>query len=76
MPTTRTHAQQSSVPYIYSSSSATSSVLKQCSLFPYTQILNILLLDYGQLLSDTETFDKVMATIGHQQSLVNLLKTI
>jgi hypothetical protein len=34
-----------------------------------------LLLDYGQLLSEGETFDKVMATIGHRQSLVNLLSS-
>jgi hypothetical protein len=34
------------------------------------------LLDYGQLLSDEKTFDKVMATIGHWRSLVNQLKTI
>jgi hypothetical protein len=34
------------------------------------------LLDYGRLLSDEETFDEVMATIRHQQSLVNQSKTI
>jgi hypothetical protein len=65
MPATMTHTQQSSVPCAYSSFSSTSSVLKQHSPFFYTQIPNILLLDYGQLLSDAETFDKVMATIGH-----------
>jgi hypothetical protein len=42
----------------------------------YTQIPKILLLDYGQLLSDEETFDEVMAIIGHRQSLVNQSKTI
>jgi hypothetical protein len=63
MPATQTHAQQSYVPYAYSSFS---SVLDQCTLFPYLHITKISLLDYGQLLSDEETFDEVMATIGHQ----------
>jgi hypothetical protein len=76
MPTTRTRTQQSYVPYAYSSSSFESSVLDQRTPFPYIQIPKISLLDYGQLLSDEETFDKVMATIGHQQSLVNQSKTI
>jgi hypothetical protein len=57
MPTTQTHAQQSYVPYAYSSSSSESSVLDQCTPFPYIQIPKILLLDYGRLLSDEETFD-------------------
>jgi hypothetical protein len=39
-------------------------------------IPKILLLDYGQLLGDEETFDEVMATIGDRQSLVNQSKTI
>jgi hypothetical protein len=75
MPATQTHAQQSYVPYAYSSSSE-SSVLDRCTLFPYIHIPKISLLDYGQLLSDEETFDEVMATIGHQRSLVNQSKTI
>jgi hypothetical protein len=75
MPTTRTHAQQSYVPYAYSSSSE-SSVLDRRTPFPCVQIPKISLLDYGQLLSDEETFDKVMATIGHWRSLVNQSKTI
>jgi hypothetical protein len=65
MPATRTHAQRSSVPYAYSSSSSESSVLNQCTPSPYIHIPKISLLDYGKLLSDEETFDKVMATIGH-----------
>jgi hypothetical protein len=76
MPTTRTHAQQSYVPYAYSSSSSESSVLDRCTPFPYIQIPKISLLDYGRLLSDEETFDEVMATIGHRRSLVNQSKTI
>jgi hypothetical protein len=75
MPATQTRAQQSYVPYAYSSSSE-SSVLNRHTLFPYIQIPKISLLDYGQLLSDKETFDKVMATIGHQRSLVNQSKMI
>jgi hypothetical protein len=75
MPATRTHAQRSHVPYAYSSSSE-SSVLDRRTPFPYIQIPKISLLDYRQLLSDKETFDKVMATIGHQRSLVNQSKMI
>jgi hypothetical protein len=62
MPATRTRAQQFSVPYAYSSSSSESFVLDQCTLFPYICIPKILLLDYGRLLSQEETFDKVMDT--------------
>jgi hypothetical protein len=76
MPTTRTHAQRSYVPYAYSSSSSESSVLNQRTLFPYIRIPKISLLDYGRLLSDKETFDEVMATIGHRGSLVNQSKAI
>jgi hypothetical protein len=76
MPATQTHAQQSYVPYAYSSSSSESSVLDWRTLFPYIQIPKISLLDFGRLVSDKDTFDKVMATIGHWQSLVNQLKTI
>jgi hypothetical protein len=76
MPTTRTRAQQSYVPYTYSSSSSESSVLDRCTPFPYIRIPKISLLDYGRLLSNEETFDKIMATIGHRQSLVNQSKTI
>jgi hypothetical protein len=76
MPATRTHAQQSYVPYAYSSSSSESSVLDRCTPFPYIRIPKISLLDFGQLVSDEETFDEVMATIGHRQSLVNQSKTI
>jgi hypothetical protein len=65
MPATRTHAQQFYVPYTYSSSSSESSVLDQRTPLPYLQIPKISLLDYGRLLSDKETFDKIMATIGH-----------
>jgi hypothetical protein len=76
MPATQTRAQQPYVPYAYSSSSSESSVLDRRTPFPYIQIPKISLLDYGQLLSDEEIFNKVMATIGHWQSLVNQLKTI
>jgi hypothetical protein len=76
MPATQTHAQQSFVPYAYSSSSSESSVLDQRTPFSYICIPKISLLDYGQLLSDEKTFDEVMATIGHWQSLVNQSKTI
>jgi hypothetical protein len=76
MPTTRTHAQQSYVPYAYSSSSSESSVLDWRTPFPYIQISKISLLDYGWLLGDEETFNEVMATIGHWWSLVNQSKTI
>jgi hypothetical protein len=76
MPATRTHAQRSYVPYAYSSSSSESSVLDRQTPFPYIQIPKISLLNYGRLLSDKETFDKVIATIGHRRSLVNQSKTI
>jgi hypothetical protein len=76
MPATRTCAQQSYVPYAYSSSSSKSSVLDQRTLFPYIRISKISLLDFGRLVSDEDTFDEVMATIGHRQSLVNQSKTI
>jgi hypothetical protein len=75
MPATRTRAQQSYVPYAYSSSSE-SSVLDRHTPFPYIRIPKISLLDYGRLLGDEETFDEVMATIGHRQSLVNQSKMI
>jgi hypothetical protein len=76
MPATRTRAQQSYVPYAYSSSSSESSVLDRHTPFSYIQIPKISLLDYGQLLGNEETFDEVMATIGHRQSLINQLKMI
>jgi hypothetical protein len=76
MPATCTRAQQFSVPYTYSSSFSESSVLDRHTPFPYIRIPKISLLDYGQLLSKEETFDEVMATIGHQRSLVNQSKTI
>jgi hypothetical protein len=47
MPATQTRAQQSYVPYAYSSSSSESSVLDRRTLFPYIQIPKISLLDYG-----------------------------
>jgi hypothetical protein len=75
MPATRTRAQQPYVPYAYSSPSE-SSVLDRRTPFPYIQIPKISLLDYGWLLSDEETFDEVMATIGHRRSLVDQSKTI
>jgi hypothetical protein len=65
MPATRTRAQRSYVPYAYSSSSSESSALDQQTLFPYIQIPKISLVDYGRLLSNEETFNEVMATIGH-----------
>jgi hypothetical protein len=76
MPATRTRAQWPYVPYAYSSSSSKSSVLDRQTPFPYIRIPKIPLLDYGRLLSDEDTFDEVMATIGHQRSLVNQSKTI
>jgi hypothetical protein len=76
MPATRTRAQRPYVPYAHSSSSSKSSVLDQRTPFPYIRIPKISLLDYGRLLSDEETFNEVMATIGHQRSLVNQSKTI
>jgi hypothetical protein len=76
MPATRTCAQQPYVSYAYYSSSSKSSILDRRTPFPYIRIPKISLLDYGQLLSDEETFDEVMATIGHQRSLVNQSKTI
>jgi hypothetical protein len=76
MRATRTRAQQFLVPYAYSSSSSKSSVLDRRTPFPYIRIPKILLLDYKRLLSNEETFDEVMATIGHQQSLVNQSRTI
>jgi hypothetical protein len=76
MPATRTRAQRPYVPYAYSSSSSESSVLDQRTPFPYIRIPKISLLDYGRLLSDEETFDDIMATIGHRRSLVNQSKTI
>jgi hypothetical protein len=75
MPATRTCAQRFYVPYAYSSSSE-SSVLDRRTPFSYIQIPKISLLDYGRLLSDEETFDEVMATIGHRRSLVNQSKMI
>jgi hypothetical protein len=76
MPATQTRTQQSYVSYAYSSSSSESSVLDRRTPFPYIRIPKISLLDFGRLLSDEETFNEVMATIGHQQSLVNQSKTI
>jgi hypothetical protein len=76
MPTTQTRAQRPYDPYAYSSSSFESSVLDRRTPFPYIRIPKIALLDYGRLLSDEETFDEVMATIGHRQSIVNQSKTI
>jgi hypothetical protein len=76
MPATRTRAQRPHVPYAYSSSSSESSVLDRRTPFPYLQIPKISLLDYGRLLSEEDTFDEVMATIGHRRSLVNQSKMI
>jgi hypothetical protein len=76
MPATRSRTQRSYVPYAYSSSSSESSILDWCTPFPYIRIPKISLLDYGRLLSNEETFNEVMATIGHRQSLVNQSKTI
>jgi hypothetical protein len=75
MPATRTCAQQSYVPYAYPSFSSESSVLDQHTPFPYIQIPKISLLDFGRLVSNKETFNEVMATIGHRRSLVNQSKT-
>jgi hypothetical protein len=76
MPATRTRTQQPYIPYAYSSSSSERSILDRRTPFPYIRIPKISLLDYGQLLSNEETFDEVMATIGHRRSLVNQSKTI
>jgi hypothetical protein len=76
MPATQTHAQRSYFPYAYFFSSSESSVLDRRTLFPYIRISKISLFDYGQLFIKEETFDEVMATIGHRQSLVNQSKTI
>jgi hypothetical protein len=76
MPATETRAQQSYVPYAYSSFSSESSVLDWRTPFPYLHIPKISLLDYGWLLSEEKIFDEVIATIGHQQSLVNQSKNI
>jgi hypothetical protein len=76
MPATRTRTQRPYVPYAYSSSSSESSVLDRRTPFPYIQIPKISLLDYGRILSEEDTFDEVMATIGHRRSLVNQSKTI
>jgi hypothetical protein len=65
MPATRTRAQWPYVPYAYSSSSE-SSILDRRTPLPYIRIPKISLLDYGQLLGDEETFNEVMATIGHR----------
>jgi hypothetical protein len=65
MPATWTHTQQSSVSYAYSFSSSERSVLDQRTPFSYICIPKISLLDYGWLLSDEETFNEVLATIGH-----------
>jgi hypothetical protein len=35
------------------------------TLFPYIQIPKISLLDFGRLVGEEETFNEVMATIGH-----------
>jgi hypothetical protein len=76
MSTTQTCAQRSYIPYAYSSSSSESSVIDRHTLFSYVQIPKISLIDYGRLLGNEETFDKVMATIEHWQGLVNQSKTI
>jgi hypothetical protein len=76
MPATQTNAQQSYVPYAYSSSSSESSVLDQRTSFSYIQIPKISLLDYGRLLSNEKNFNEIMATIGHQRSLINQSKMI
>jgi hypothetical protein len=76
MPATQTRAQWSYVPYAYSSSSSERSIFDRRTPFPYIRIPKISLLDYGWLLSDEETFNEVMATIGHWRSLVNQSKTI
>jgi hypothetical protein len=61
MPTTQIRAQQPFVPYAYSSSSSESSILDRRTPFPYIRIPKISLLEYGWLLGNEETFDKVMA---------------
>jgi hypothetical protein len=76
MPATQTRTQRSYVPYTYSSSSSKSSVLDWRTPFPHIWISKISLLDFGQLVSNEDTFNKVMATIGHRRSLVNQSKTI
>jgi hypothetical protein len=73
---TRARARPYSPPYHYESSSSESSVQNRRTPFPYIEIPNITLLDYCQIVQDEETYDKLMATIGHRQSLVNQSKMI
>jgi hypothetical protein len=44
--------------------------------FPYIEIPNITLMDYCQIVQDEETYDELMATIGHRRSLVNQSRMI
>jgi hypothetical protein len=78
MPCTRTQtrARPHSPPYHYESSSSESSVQNRQTPFPYIKIPNITLIDYCQIVQDKETFDELMATIGHRRSLVNQSRMI
>jgi hypothetical protein len=78
MPRTRTRirARPVSPPYYYDSSSSESSVLAQQTPFPYVRIPNITSLEYCQIVENDETFNELMATIGHRRSLVNQSRTI
>jgi hypothetical protein len=73
---TRTRARPHSPPYYYESSSSESSVQNRRTPFPYIEIPNITLMDYCQIIQDEETYDELMATIGHRQSLVNQSRMI
>jgi hypothetical protein len=73
---TQTRARPHSPPYHYESSSSERSVLNRRTPFPYIEIPNITLLDYCCIIQDEETFDELMATIGHRQSLVNQTRMI
>jgi hypothetical protein len=73
---TRTRARPHSPPYHYESSSPESSVQNRQTPFPYIEIPNITLMDYCQIVQNEETYDKLMATIGHRRSLVNQSRMI
>jgi hypothetical protein len=73
---TRTRARPVSPPYYYDSSSSESSVLARRTPFPYTRIPNLTLIEYCRIVENKETFDELMATIGHRHSLVNQSRTI
>jgi hypothetical protein len=73
---TRIRAQPHSPPYHYDSSSSESSVLARQTPFLYTRIPSLTLIEYCRIVENKETFDELMATIGHRCSLVNQSRTI